>query len=421
MQRYALVDGNSFYCSCERVFRPDLVGKPIVVLSNNDGCIVARSREAKALGIPMAAPYYSLKHQLRRQRVAVFSSNYALYGDLSRRMMQVIGEYAGAQEVYSIDECFLHLPTGVDASAHGQMIRRAVFRRVGIPTAVGVGPSKTLAKLANHLAKQQRALHGVFDWDTLDTSTRNAYLQQLPLTAIWGIGQRLAEQLARHGILNAAQLRDAAPTQLRRHFGVVVERVARELNGIPSLQLDQLAPAKQQIISSRSFARSCGDYDALRASVTYHVTRAAEKLRAQHCVSTLIGVSLRAKGRSSDQAPHSQYHCQALEQASNDTLILVGAALQALRALYQPGYVYQKAGVILLELRPQQALQHDLFARAPDPRRPELMRAIDSLNRQHGQGTIRLAAEALSPDWHMRQEQRSPCYTTRWDQLPGVN
>jgi DNA polymerase V len=418
---YALVDGNSFYASCERVFRPDLTGRPIVVLSNNDGCIVARSREAKALGIPMAAPYHTLRAQLNRQRVAVFSSNYALYGDMSRRMMQVIGEFAVEQEIYSIDECFIRLPTLSDAVQYGRDIRRAVYQRVGIPTAVGIAPSKTLAKLANHLAKQERVFRGVFDWRILDAATATAYLEHTEPAEVWGIGRRLAEKLARHGIVNARQLRDASPASLRRHFGVVVERVARELAGIPSLQLEQVAPPKQQILSSRSFARLTGDYDTLRACVGYHVARAAEKLRAQHSAAAMIGVMLRTNPHRSDQAQYHNYHCQALPTPSADTLLLARAALTSLEAIYLKGYAYQKAGVILSGIAPADTPQPDLFAAAPDPRRQALMRTLDTLNRQHGHGTIRLGAEALSNEWRMRQERRSPCYTTRWDQLPRVD
>lgn len=421
MQTYALVDGNSFYSSCERIFRPDLNGRPIVVLSNNDGCIVARSREAKALNIPMAAPYYSLRGLLRRHRVAVFSSNYALYGDISRRMMQVIGEFASEQEIYSIDECFLRLPGNDDSRSHGQAIRRAVYHRVGIPTAVGIGPSKTLAKLANHIAKQQRAFRGVFDWNTLDPASASAMLRQTELHAIWGIGNRLSEQLIRHGILHAAQLRDTDTARLRRHFGITVERVALELRGIPSLSLEQVTPDKQQIISSRSFAQATDDYHALSASVAYHSARAAEKLRAQNCVAAMIGVSLRTNPNRCDLPQYRNYHCQALPQPVADTLAFTRAGLAALEQIYLPGYAYQKAGVILLGISPDSRVQYDLFAPSPDPRRIQLMQTIDHLNRQHGQGTIRVGTEALSQDWQMRQEQRSPCYTTRWDQLLSVS
>jgi DNA polymerase V len=418
---YALVDGNSFYCSCERIFRPDLKDRPIVVLSNNDGCIVARSREARALNIPMAAPYYSLRGLLRRHRVAVFSSNYALYGDISRRMMQVIGEFATEQEIYSIDECFLRLPGNQDSQLHGQAIRRAVYRRVGIPTAVGIAPSKTLAKLANHIAKQQRDCRGVFDWNSMVPERASALLQQTQLHAIWGIGNRLSERLLRHGISNAAQLRDSDPNRLRSQFGVIVERVALELRGIPSLSLEQLAPAKQQIMSSRSFAQASDNPHALSASVAHHSARACEKLRAQHGVAAMISVSLRTNPNRCDLPQYRNYHCQGLAQPSADTLAITRAALAALDQIYLPGYAYQKVGVILLGIQPDTQVQHDLFSPPPDPRRVSLMQTIDRLNQQHGQGTIRVGAEALSDDWKMRQDQCSPGYTTRWDQLLSVS
>jgi DNA polymerase V len=418
---YALVDGNSFYCSCERLFRPDLRNRPLVVLSNNDGCIVARSREARQLGIPMAAPYHQMIGLLRKHRVAVFSSNYALYGDISQRMMQVIGEFACEQEIYSIDECFLRLPASLDAREHGLAIRRAVYYRVGIPTAVGIAPSKTLAKLANHLAKQQRVWHGVFDWHQLDRESAGAILRQTGLNEIWGIGRRLSEQLMRHGINNAAQLRDADSRQLRRQFGVTVERVALELRGIPSLKLEQGNPAKQQILSSRSFARATSDYPSLCASVTHHVARAAEKLRAQHSVCAILGVSLRTNPNRFDLPQYHNYACLPLPQPCADTLELTRTALMILKQIYLPAYAYQKAGVTLMEISPESQVQYTLFAPAPDPRRARLMQVIDQLNQLHGQGTVRLAAEALTNDWQMRQEQRSPCYTTHWDQLPEIS
>lgn len=418
MERYALIDGNSFYCSCERVFRPDLAGRPIVVLSNNDGCIVARSPEAKAAGIAMGAPYYAQRGLLAHHRVAVFSSNYALYGDMSRRMMQVIGEFSPHQEIYSIDECFLQLPAGIDGRTLGGDIRRAVYRRVGIPTAVGIAPSKTLAKLANHLAKQQRAFRGVFDWSGLDAASATRYLENTAAGDIWGIGRRLAERLARHGILNARQLRDARPDRLRQHFGIVVERVAHELAGVPRLDSEELPPDKQQILSSRSFARLTDDLPALTAAVAHHTARAAEKLRGQHSVAALIGVTLRTNPNRTDLPQYRNYCCLPLPQASDDTLLLTETALAALTAIYRQGYGYQKAGVMLLEIRPAGRLQYDLFAPAADPRRAGLMRTLDTLNRRHGHGTVRLAAEALSDGWQMRQDKRSPCYTTRWDQLP---
>jgi DNA polymerase V len=418
MSDFALVDGNSFYCSCERVFRPDLVGRPLVVLSNNDGCIVSRSREAGALGLPMAAPYHALRAQLRRHGVAVFSSNYALYGDMSRRMMQVIGEFAAEQEIYSIDECFLRLPEGIDRRAHGLAIRRAVWRRVGIPCAVGIAPSKTLAKLANRLAKRDRVHRGVFDWRMLDEPSAAQTLRRTALSEVWGIGRGLSEQLMRHGIAHAQALRECDPAWLRRRLGVIPERIGRELAGVEGFSFDQIAPDKQQILSSRSFARLTDDRDTLRASVAHHAALAAEKLRAQQCVAAIVGVTLRTNPHRTDLPQYRNYGCQALPQPGDDTLALTRAALAALDAIYLPGYAYQKAGVMLMEIRPAALTQYDLFAPAPDPRRSALMSTLDSVNRRHGRGTIRVGAELLSDEWRMRQDHCSPCYTTRWDQLP---
>ena len=416
--RYALIDGNSFFCNCERLFRPDLIGRPIVVLSNNDGCIVARSREAKELDLPMGAPFHPLRAALRRLGVAVFSSNYALYGDISRRMMQVIGEFSPEQEIYSIDECFLRLTGEFDSQTQGRAIRRAVWQRVGIPCAVGIAPTKTLAKFANHLAKQERGYRGVFDWHWLDEHGAARQLERAALTEIWGIGRPLAEQLLRHGITHPRALAEREPAWLRRRFGVVVERIAQELNGLPSLPLEDFAQGKQSILSSRSFSRLTGDIDALRASVAYHAARAAEKLRAQRGVAHLVGVSLRTNPHRQDLPQYRNYCCLALPQPSDDTLAIADTAARALAAIYREGYAYQKAGVMLLEIRPAHRLQYDLFAPLPDGKRQRLMQTIDSINRRHGHGTLRLAAEGLSQDWRMRRAFLSPCYTTSWTQLP---
>lgn len=418
MSDFALIDGNSFYTSCERVFRPDLAGRPIIVLSNNDGCVVARSAEARALGIEGFRPYFQIEAQCRRLGVAVFSSNYALYGDMSRRMMAVLGERVPRQEVYSIDECFLDvggLPA-VHELAH--TLRADVLRRVGIPTCVGLGPSKTLAKLANHVAKRDARQQGVFDWNTLAPDAADALLATLDVGRVWGVGRRLAEQLTALGIPDALALKRADPTRIRRQFSVVLERTVAELNGISCLALEDVAPARRQILSSRSFAHRTGELATLRAAVTHHAARAAEKLRAQGAHSGLVGVCLGTQPGPGGGARH--WDCRPLAAASADTLTLTRAALATLDTLYQPGCRYHKAGVVLLDIEPAGQRQPDLFLAPPDPRRVHLMQTMDALNRRHGQGTIRLATEALNTDWHMRQQRRSPQYSTRLADIPVV-
>ncbi|MCG9106302.1 Y-family DNA polymerase [Laribacter hongkongensis] len=420
MPTFALVDGNSFYASCERVFRPDLAGRPIVVLSNNDGCVVARSAEAKALGIAGCVPYFQIAGLCRRHGVAVFSSNYALYGDMSRRMMTVLAGHAPAQEIYSIDECFLDL-TGVrERSTVARQMREAVLRRVGIPTCVGIGSSKTLAKLANHVAKSRPERGGVFDWEAVSDRQQAQLLGEIEVSEVWGIGRRLTEQLKRMHILTALDLRQADPGRIRRHFSVVVERTVAELNGIACLSLEDMAPARQQIISSRSFGELVEDFTTLHASVAHHVARAAEKLRQQHSVAEAIGVTIRTNPHREQDGQYHGWQVVPLVYPGSDTLTLTAAAMQALRQIWRDGYRYQKAGVMLIGIRPAGMEQQDLLAPPPDPRRERLMSTLDAINRQFGRGKVRLAAERMTEGWHMRQENRSPRYTTNMQEIPCV-
>lgn len=416
---FALVDGNSFYASCERVFRPDLAGRPIVVLSNNDGCVVAASAEAKKLGLKMFGPYFEVAALCRKYHVAVFSSNYALYGDMSQRMMRVLSEFAADQEVYSIDECFLDMDCMPDLDSHGHRIRQAVLQRVGIPTCVGFGTSKTMAKLANRVAKKRAEWGGVFAWDWLNAAEADELMGQIPVGDVWGIGGRLTEKLGAMGITTALQLKQADPRRIKRAFSVVVERTVQELNGVSCLALEDAAPAKQQIIASRSFSEKVTDLATLAASVAHHAARGAEKLRHQRSVAKLVAVQIMTSPFA-DTPQYRPYIVVPLVQPSNDTLLITKAALAGLRHIYKPGFRYHKAGIMLLEIGDQAVQQSDLFAALPDPRRARLMAAMDKINRNWGHGTLRIAAEQLTADWHMRQDLRSPCFTTRIDQLLSV-
>ncbi|KMN49311.1 DNA polymerase [Chromobacterium violaceum] len=418
MSVFALVDGNNFYASCERVFRPDLAGQPIVVLSNNDGCVVAASAEAKALKeLKMFGPFFEIAGLCRKHGVRVFSSNYTLYGDMSRRMMAILAQHAPSQEVYSIDECFLDLAGVPDVAALARRMREDVWRRIGIPVSVGIGPSKTLAKLANHVAKRVAGWDdGVFDWSWLSPAETDALMARLPAGKVWGVGPRLAARLAEKRIDTALKLKRADPRWLQRNFSVTLERTAAELNGVSCLSLEEAAQPRQQIISSRSFGEKTSDLAVLSAAVSHHIARAAEKLREQGSAARLVGVSARTSPFGDD--PYHGYTVVPLAQPSDDTLELAAAALAGLRAVYRRGLRYQKAGVVLMELSPRERRQADLFAAAPDPRRQRLMRTLDAINRAYGHSCVKLASEALTPNWEMRQDQRSPCYTTRFDQLP---
>lgn len=416
MTTFCHADANNFYASCERLFRPDLAGRPIIVLSNNDGAVVARSAEAKALGIPGFVPFFEIAQLCKKHDVCVFSSNFSLYCDVSRRLMTVLAQWGAGFEPYSVDEAFLILDGVPDMRDYATRLRADVLRRLGLPTGIGIAPTKTLAKLANHIAKTRPRTGGVFAWEWLAPEYQTRLLARIPVGEVWGVGRRLAEQLQALQIHTALDLQRADPRVIRRQFSVVLQRTVAELNGESCLALEEVAPAKQQIICSRSFGRRVTDRDTLAASISHHIARGAEKLRAQRSVARMVAVSIHTD-RFGYAPQYHGYTCVPLVQASDDTLALNQAAQAALRALYRPGYAYKKAGVVLLEIAPREILQTDLFAVPPDPRRARLMATLDQLNRDWGRGTVRIGAEGLSDDWHMRQQRRSPCYTTRLDQL----
>lgn len=421
MPRFALVDGNSFYASCERVFRPDLAGRPIIVLSNNDGCVVARSAEAKALGIRGFVPYFQIRALCRQHDVAVFSSNYALYGDMSARMMAVIGRWGDAQEAYSIDESFIELSGIADLRSYAAQLRADVLQRVGIPTCVGIGHSKTLAKLANHVAKTRPQTAGVFCWDWLDEHYRDMLMSRLPVSSVWGVGARLAARLAALGIGTVLDLKRAPTGLVRQHCGVVVERIVAELNGHSCLSLEEVVPARQQIIASRSFAHRVDDFDVLAGAVTHHACRAAEKLRRQRGVARMVAVSIQTDRFHTEETQYRGWMVVPHDCPTSDSAAITRAALAGLRRIFRPGLFYKKAAVMLFELSPLALGQTDLFIPPPDPRRAAVMSVMDQVNRTFGQGTLRLASEQRVDEWAMRQALRSPRWTTRWDELPQVS
>lgn len=414
----ALVDCNSFYVSCERVFDPRLWNRPVVVLSNNDGCVVARSAEAKALGIAAGVPYFEIRDLVTRHRVAVRSSNYTLYGDLSARVMAVLGRFTPHLEVYSIDEAFLDLG-GMPAdrlAECGHTIRRTVLRWTGIPVSIGIGPTKTLAKVANHLAKHAPAAGGV--WRLVEAREQTVALARLDVQDVWGIGARLAARLRRAGIRTALQLREARPTHVRRLIGVVGERTALELGGLPCLGIEEAPPPAKSIVRSRSFGRPVRRREVLEEAVAAHATRVAEKLRLHRQVAGAMSVFVatsRFRG-----TPYANLATVVLDPLTDDTGRLIHAALAAVRPIFRPGLPYQKAGVMLSGLEPRAGLTESLFGRYDRPRSERLMGVLDEVNRRLGPGTLRYAASGFERPWHMRREHASPHYTTRWDELPTI-
>ncbi|MGO3858549.1 MAG: Y-family DNA polymerase [Neisseriaceae bacterium] len=413
---YALVDGNSFYASCERVFRPDLKHRPVVVLSNNDGCVVARSAEAKALGVQMAVPYFKVAHWVRSGQLTVFSSNYELYADMSRRMMAAIESLVPSIEVYSIDECFADVSGLSDLRAQGVAIRQRVAQWLGLPSCVGIAPTKTLAKFCNHLAKKHGAyFEGVVVWSDWSAAVQARALKSEPITAIWGIGRRLGAQLSAEGINSAWDLQQANTATLRQRYGVVVERVQRELQGVAceGMVTDE---ARQQILRSRSFAHDLTELPPLQAAISHHISEAAELLRAQGSQAQLLHVFLSSNRYA--EARHQAYESMALVQPSADTMVLHQHAQTLLKRAYCQGRRYKKCGVALAGFSSAQAgIQGDLWTDAGDQKSTAVMGVLDQLRQSYGKTSIRLGSELLSDDWFMQQAHLSPCFTTRFEDL----
>ena len=430
-RRIALVDANSFYCSAERVFRPDLIeGTAVVVLSNNDGCVVARSAEAKALGIPMGQPWFELREEAEKKRwpVVAFSSNYTLYGDMSRRFMEVLAQFVAPQDLeqYSIDECFLDFTHHqIKPDDIGHEIKNRVRQWTGLPVCVGFGQTKTLAKLANHCAKKQSRWRGVCDLTGLAGSELDQILEQVAVQDVWGIGRRLAEALNRGGITTAAQLRRMNPKRVRERFNVVVERTVTELQGVACLGWETEPPAKKQIIASRSFGAPLFTCEQLREPIHFHAARAAEKLRAQGSIAGRIGVWVETNRFRPQDPQYAPSRAIRLPVATDDTAMLTAYAVAVLRSIHRDNYRYVKAGVMLDDLRPRELVQGALFDQQPEPgltRREELMRVLDRANSKWGRGALGVGHAGIREPraWDMRREMMSPLYTTRWNEVRVV-
>lgn len=413
----ALIDCNSFYCSCERVFDRRLEGVPVIVLSNNDGCAIARSAEAKALGIRMGDPFFKIEKLCRTHNVRVFSSNYALYGDMSRRVNAVIARFGDARELYSIDETFLRLDHAArELLATGQEIRRAVLQETGIPTCVGIGPTKTLAKLANAIAKKRPEFAGVCS--LMDEAERPALLKGWDVADVWGIGRATTAKLQAIGVTDALAL-SRLPLKHARPLGtVVLERLVAELNGTPCLALEELPAARKGTAVTRSFGRPVRDLDGIMEAIAQHATRASEKLRQ----GGLVAGQLTAFLHTSRFKPEPHYHGSRsveLMPMTRDARVLTAAARRCIEAAYRDGFAYAKAGVILDDLRPAADAPACLFE-GKEAGSPQLMAAMDGINRRYGRGTMRLATQGFHGRARLRCERRSPHYTTRWDELPVV-
>lgn len=417
-ERFALVDCNNFYVSCERVFDPKLEGKPVVVLSNNDGCVVARSNEAKELGITMGVPFFKVAHLEEESGLIARSSNYPLYGDMSARVMSLIGTFAPRQEIYSIDESFL-LVGGIQNFADTARVLKARVRQsLGLPVCVGIAPSKTLAKLSNSVAKSTKRFGGVFDYSALSRAKQSQLLNAIPVSDIWGIGKKLSERLRAMGILTALDLRDSDASDMEKLFSVVMKRTILELRGISCITIENMGEARKQILSSRSFGRSVQTLAELEEAVTLYATKACEKLRRDESVAAEVHVYVRTSPYTTDRFADSSVI--KLATATDDTITLVKSAIEALRTVYQPGHIYQKAGVALSRVSPKAGRQISLFDQGRGVRSEKMMKALDAANAKWGRGTIFLAAEGIEKPWQVKSEFRSPSYTSNWSEIPVV-
>jgi DNA polymerase V len=417
---FALVDCNNFYASCERVFNPLIRNRPVVVLSNNDGCIIARSNEAKALGLKMGDPYFKVRPQLTRNRVSVYSSNYTLYGDMSHRVMQVLEHLAPTVEIYSIDEAFLDL-RGTDQDMCLTLaadIRRTVRQWTGIPVSVGIGPTKTLAKAANRLAKRAPATAGVYA--LTDAAGRDDALSHMDVADVWGIGRQWSALLAREGITTALAFSQQPDPWLRKHMGVVGQRTAWELRGTPCIPLELAPPPRKGLVVSRSFGRRLTEIEPIREALAAYVSRAAEKLRRDRRQAHHMLVFLHNSPFDTKEQYFNNQASFQLPYPTNDTAELIHHAFNALSRIFRPGFHYSKCGVMLTELTAADTHQGDFLDRRETGRSAQLMATLDAINRRMGRDTVFYAASGIKRDWAMATTMKSRRFTTEWTELMRV-
>ncbi|RNW27814.1 Y-family DNA polymerase [Citrobacter werkmanii] len=420
---FALVDVNSFYASCETAFRPDLKGRPVVVLSNNDGCVIARNAEAKRAGVKMGDPYFKQKDLFRRYGVVCFSSNYELYADMSSRVMSTLEAMSPRCEIYSIDEAFCDL-TGVRncrvLQEFGQELKDAVYQNTGLAVGVGIAQTKTLAKLANHAAKKwQRQTGGVVDLSNQDRQRK--LMAALPVDEVWGVGRRISKKLEAMGIKTVLELADTDIRFIRKHFNVVLERTVRELRGEPCLELEEFAPVKQEIVCSRSFGERITNYDAMRQAICSYASRAAEKLRGEHQYCRFISTFVKTSPFALNEPYYGNSASVKLLTPTQDSRDIIAAATRSLDAIWKDGHRYQKAGVLLGDFFSQGIAQLNLFDdNAPRRGSEKLMEVLDHLNAKEGKGALYFAGQGIQQQWAMKREMLSPRYTTRYEDLLQV-
>lgn len=425
---FALCDVNNCYVSCERVFRPELIGKPVVVLSNNDGCAVARSAEVKALGIKMAMPWFKIKDLAKQHHIIALSSNYTLYADMSNRFMAILSDFVTPeeQEVYSIDESFLDLTNYqllFDLSAYAQQMRQRVNQWIGLPISVGIGTTKTLSKLANHWAKKYPQFNGVCNINDMDAATLRRRMARTDVSEIWGVGRQHTKALYKMGIHTVAELAASDPVYIQRQFSVVMARTVQELNGICCYELETAFNAKKQIVSSRSFGQLVTEIEPLEQAVRYYVRNAFKKLRRDGSVCSVITVFIHTnRFREQDPQYFKSIHIR-FPTPTDDLLTLTKTAVKSLKQIFKSGFNYKKAGVMLSDLHPRKSVSQDLFSNIDlDERRERLMLSLEGLVERFGKNAINIGGiENKSAAWLMNSENRSPNYLSNWNELPLID
>ena len=413
---YALVDCNNFYVSCERIFNPRLDGIPVVVLSNNDGCIISRSNEAKALGLKMGEPVFKRKELIEQHKVKVFSSNYALYGDISHRVMNTLRDFSPFVEIYSIDEAFLDLK-GIcsNLTAYGQNIKKTIQKNIGMPIGVGIAPTKSLAKIANRIAKKRS---GIF---AIESENQRLWaLANTPVEDVWGVGRRYAVLLKKHGVSTALDFTNLSTDWIRRHMTVQGHRLKEELQGKSCIDLETVMQPKKNIATTRAFGKKLSDIEQIKESVSSHATSCAAKLRRQKSVARFVTVFIHTDPFSETQKYVSRSITVTLPEASNSDFVLAKAAIAGLHKIFIPNLLYKKAGVIVSEIGPESAIQRNLFESYDTERLNSVSQVTDYLNARYGKSTVKLAVQGGSRDWKLKQEKLSPNYTTRWEDLMEV-
>ena len=392
----------------------------MVVLSNNDGCVVSRSNEAKAIGIAMGQPWFQAKALAEEHNILALSSNYALYADLSNRVMNLLAEFSPRHEVYSIDECFVDLTGMSELRTLSYAMREKIMRWTGIPVCVGIGPTKTLAKLANFIAKKHPRSQGVFNYNALTEVQKAKLLSGIPVDEVWGVGRKLAPRLAEYGVHTVQALKEAHAPTLRAEFGVVVEKIQRELQEVACVGMEEATPPRQQIIASRSFGNPVQDVASLKAAIALFVENACVKLRSQQSHASMLQVFLRTN-RFRPELP--QYHptmAVSLVMPTDSSLVINRWASYLVDQLWRPEYAYKKAGVMLSEITPNTQTQNDLFTDAEPAEESKLMGVLDRVNQRFGRGVLRISSQDAGEAWCMRQERKSPAYTTSWGELPSA-